>query len=315
MKPTYDLVIIGGGPAGMTAAVYAARRKLDTLMVAKTIGGQTAWSADIENYLGFNMVTGPDLTTKFYQHVKRFDDDNATFDLELVEGVDVQSVAPAAGGFTVTLADTRSATCRAVLVAAGKVPRMLKVPGEAELMGKGVTFCATCDAPLFHGKTVAVVGGGNSALDATLQLRKLCPKVYVVTVNPALTGEQIMVDQVLASANVTVLTDCETLEIMGDSKVTGVRLRHRATGLEEKISVQGVFEEIGYEPATEFLQGVVQLNEHHEVVIDTYNRTSVPGIFAAGDITTVPVKQIVVAAGEGAKAALQAYEYLLRIKA
>lgn len=315
MKPKYDLIIIGGGPAGMTAAVYAARRKVDTLMVVKTIGGQTAWSADIENYLGFTMVSGPDLTAKFYQHVKRFDDDNATFDLEVVEGVEVTALARAGDGFTVTLSDGTGASARTVVVAAGKLPRMLGVPGEAKLIGKGVTFCATCDAPLFRGKTVAVVGGGNSALDATLQLQKLCPRVYVVTVNQELRGEQVMVDQVAAAANVTVLTACDTVAVQGEGNVTGLMVRHQADGREELLPVQGVFEEIGYEPATGFLKGVVELNQAHEVVIDAYNRTSVAGIFAAGDITNVPAKQIVVAAGEGAKAALQAHEYLLRHRA
>lgn len=312
MKPRYDLIILGGGPAGMTAAVYAARRKLDTLLVAKVIGGQTAWSADIENYLGFNMVTGPELTARFYQHVKRFDDDNATFDLEVVEGVEATALVADGASWRVTLSNGASATARAILVAAGKVPRMLGVSGESKLLGKGVTFCATCDAPLFRGKTVAVVGGGNSALDASLQLVKLCPKVFLVTVNADLAGEQVMIDQLRAAPNAVVLTERDTVAILGDATVTGVRLRHRVTNTEEDIMVQGVFEEIGYEPGTEFLGGVVTLNESREVVVDASNRTSAAGIFAAGDITNVPAKQIVVAAGEGAKAALAAHDYLMR---
>ncbi len=312
MKPRYELIIIGGGPAGMTAAVYAARRKIDTLMLAHVIGGQTAWSADIENYLGFNMVTGPELTAKFYEHVKRFDNDNATFDLELREGVEVTEVAADGAGWKVVLASGEQASARALIIAAGKVPRMLGVPGEAMFLGKGVTFCATCDAPLFHGKKVAVVGGGNSALDAALQLVKLCPQVYLVTVNPELKGEQVMIDALIAAPNATVLTECDTVAIVGESAVSGLKVRHHSTGAEEVISVQGVFEEIGYEPSTQFLADVVKLNHEHEVEVDNHNRTSAPGIFAAGDITNVPAKQIVVAAGEGAKAALEAHDYLLR---
>ncbi len=312
MKASYDLVIIGGGPAGMTAAIYATRRKVDTLLVAKVIGGQTVWSADIENYLGFSMVTGPDLTAQFYKHVKRFDDDNATFDLDVLEGAEVTTVARVGEVWQVTLSNGTTTQARSLIVAAGKVPRRLNIPGEAKLMGRGVTFCATCDAPLFKGKVVAVVGGGNSALDAALQLKKVCPQVYLVTVNQALQGEQVMVDSVAGSSNVTVLTECDTLEVMGEGSVTGLRLRHRTTGQEETIALQGVFEEIGYEPATGFLQGVLTLNGAREVVIDGLNQTSAPGIFAAGDITTVPEKQIIVAAGEGAKAALQAYTYLTR---
>lgn len=311
MKSNYDLIILGGGPAGMTAAVYAARRKLDTLLVAKVIGGQTAWSADIENYLGFNMVTGPDLVKKFYQHVKRFDDDNAAFDLEVVEGVEATAIVKADDGWRVILSNNEAASARAVIIAAGKVPRMLNVPGEDKLLGKGVTFCATCDAPLFRGKAVVVVGGGNSALDAALQLIKICPKVYVVTIHPELRGEQVMIDQLKAAENAEVLIERTTVAVLGDAFVTGLKLR-RPDGQEEDITVQGIFEEIGYEPATMFLKGVVKLNEQHEIVIDVHNRTSAPGIFAAGDITDVPSKQIIVAAGEGAKAALSAHSYLLR---
>jgi alkyl hydroperoxide reductase subunit F len=312
MKPHYELLIIGGGPAGMTAAIYATRRKIDTLLVTKAVGGQTAWSADIENYPGFTMITGPDLTTQFLKHVKRFDDDNATFDLEVTEGVEVVHLESVPTGWLAKLSSGQVLTARAVIVAAGKTPRMLNIPGEQQLLGRGVTFCATCDAPLYKGKVVAVVGGGNSALDATLQLRKICPKVYLITINPELTGEQVMVDAVKASPNVTVLTERDAVEVVGSNQVTGLKVKQRKTGTVEELAVGGIFEEIGYEPATGFLQGVIQLNQAHEVVIDTLNQTSAPGIFAAGDITTVPEKQIVVAAGEGAKAALQAYAYLMR---
>lgn len=312
MKPKYDLVIIGGGPAGMTAAVYAARRKVDTLLVAKVIGGQTAWSADIENYLGFNMVTGPELVERFYAHVKKFDDDNATFDLEVAEGLEATAIAPSGSGYLVTLTGGQNVVARAVIVAAGKLPRMLNVPGESKLMGKGVTFCATCDAPLFRGKVVAVVGGGNSALDAALQLIKLCPQVYLVTVNQELRGEQVMIDALQAAPNAAILTEQETVGIVGDESVTGLKLRNLSTGAVQEIAVGGVFEEIGYEPATAFIKQVVRLNEAHEIIINEHNQTSAPGIFAAGDITNVPAKQIVVAAGEGAKAALEAHQYLQR---
>lgn len=312
MKPHYELIIIGGGPAGLTAAVYAARRKLDTLVVAKDIGGQAAWSADIENYLGFNVISGPELVEKFYQHVKRIDDDNAQFDLEVVTGVEVTAMQRSGDDWWLTLSDGQSTSAVAVIVAAGKVPRLLKIPGEQALIGHGVTFCATCDAPLYRGKTVAVVGGGNSALDAALQLMRICPRVYLVTVNEALQGEQVMIDHVTHAPNVTVLTERETVAVEGGNVVTGLRLRHRRAKQEELVKVDGVFEEIGYEPASSFLQGMVAMNDYHEIVVDAHCCTSAPGIFAAGDITTVPQKQIIVAAGEGAKAALEAHSFVMQ---
>lgn len=314
MKAHYELVIIGGGPAGLTAAIYACRRGIDTLLIGHTMGGQTAWSADIENYLGFNMITGPDLTAKFYEHVKKFDDDNADFNLEVIEGGEVVKLAKDQNYFSVSLKDGQTTAALSVIITSGKTPRLLKIPGEEKLLGKGVTFCATCDAPLYRNKVVAVIGGGNSALDATLQLMKIAKFVNLITINLQLTGEQVMIGKVKASDKVKIYYQTDTESILGDNTVTGIVIKNKQTGKEETIAVQGVFEEIGSVPSIDFCRGLVKLNKYNEIVVDELMRTSVPGVFAAGDVTPVPFKQIIVAAGEGCKAALEAHNYLARLK-
>ena len=298
----------------MTAAIYASRRGIDTLLIGHIMGGQTAWSADIENYLGFNMITGPELTAKFFQHVKKFDDDNADFNLEVIDGGEVTKLTKQPNQFLVELKDGQHTLALSVVITSGKNPRMLKIPGEDKLLGKGVTFCATCDAPLYRGKEVAVIGGGNSALDASLQLIKIAKFVHLVTINPKLEGEQVMIDKVLASAKVKVYYHTETLSIAGDKVVNGMVVKNKQTGQQEKLVVQGVFEEIGSVPAVDFCKDLVKLNQYNEIKVDSHMRTNVPGIFAAGDVTPVPFKQIIVAAGEGCKAALEAHNYLARLK-
>lgn len=310
MKKSYELIIIGGGPAGLTSAIYSARRKIDTLLVTKTIGGQTAWSSEIENYPGFGVISGTDLVGKFRDHVKQIDDNNAVYDLEVKEGSVVVSLEKLNDEWLIKLDNGDVTQARCIIVAAGKVPRQLHISGEEKFIGHGVTFCATCDAPLYRGKVVAVIGGGNSALDATLQLAKICPQVYLITINPDLRGEQVLIDEVLKAPNIKPLFEHNSVAVLGEDKVTHLKVQSIKNNEEQEIAVQGVFEEIGYEPATDFLHGIVALNEHHEVIVDNVNRTSAPGILAAGDITNVPEKQIVIAAGEGCKAALQAQRYL-----
>lgn len=308
---TLDLIIVGAGAAGMSAAVYAARRKMDCLVITGEIGGQVNWSAEVANYLGFSMISGYDLSQKFFEHVKRFDDDNAMYDLEVLQQDPVAAAIRTGDTFRVTTQHGRDFHTRAVLVATGAHPRMLKIPGEEKFVGHGVTFCATCDGPLYKDKTIAVIGGGNSAMEATTYLAKLAKQIYLININTDLRGEVTLVDEIKQMANVTVLSGTETLEIVGDKIVEKLRVRKKASGQETEIEVQGVFEEIGYEPNSDAFAQLVRLNDRKEIVINERNETSQPGVYAAGDVTNVPVKQIVVAAGEGAKAALGIYDYLL----
>ncbi len=308
---TLDCIIVGAGPAGMSAAVYAARRKVDTLVITDNIGGQTNWSADIENYLGYEFMSGYELSQKFYQHLKKFDDQNDVYDLEVLQGDPVAKIEKRDGIFQVTTNQGRVFTSRTVILACGARPRMLNIPGEEKFIGRGVTFCATCDGPLYRNKTIAVIGGGNSAMEAVMYLAKLAKFIHLITINEDLRGEQALIDEVKKLDNVKVYYSTETLEVIGGDKVEKIKVRDKNSGEEYEIEVEGIFEEIGYTPNSDFVKDLVEVNAKGEVVIDEYNRTSVPGIFAAGDVSSVPYKQIVVAAGEGAKALLSVYNYLL----
>ncbi|MFC1540632.1 NAD(P)/FAD-dependent oxidoreductase [Candidatus Margulisiibacteriota bacterium] len=295
-----DLIIIGAGPAGITAAVYAARKKLDFSVITKDIGGQAAWSGDIENYTGYQFITGPDLAQKFREHLQNFD-----FDLQ--EGAGASKVEKDGVNFKVTTSDGKSLLSRTVIVASGKKPRLLNVPGETEFKNRGVTYCATCDGPLFAGKDVAVIGGGNSALDAVLQMMKIATKTYLININPKLAGDAVMQEKVMASGKVEVLNSTKTLEIKGDKFVNAIKVETK--GKARDIPVQGIFIEIGLTPNSSFID-LVEKNEHGEININCAAETSMPGIFAAGDVTSVPEKQIIIAAGDGSKAALSAFKYL-----
>lgn len=304
-KTNYELLILGAGPAGMTAAVYAARKQMDVLVISENVGGQATWSAGIENYLGFIFIPGPDLVEKFEEHVR-------TFNIPR-EFTSVSKLTRHGDEFVVDTADGHSYTAKAVIVATGKSPKTLGVPGEKEFTGKGVTYCATCDGPLFAGMDVAVIGGGNSGLDAAVQLMKICPKVYVVERGPELRADAIMVNHVKAAANVEILTRTAVKTVTGDAFASGVTVSHVDSGVERKLDVKGVFVEVGLTPNTDFIRGVVRLNPLGEIPVDCAARTGIPGLYAAGDVTDVPEKQIIIAAGDGAKAALGAYSYLVRL--
>lgn len=306
-KRDYDLIIIGAGPAGMTAGVYAARKQLDTLILSKDVGGQTTWSAGVENYLGFIFITGAELVTKFEEHLRQFD--------VALEFAGIKRLYKPNGGFAVETDDGREFTSKAVVVASGKSPRLLNVPGEKEFTGRGVTYCSTCDGPLFAGMDVAVVGGGNSGLDAVVQLMKICPKVYLVEASERLRGDEIVKQKAEAAPNVEVLCNNRVLRIEGDSFVNGMVIEDQSTQKQRKLDVKGVFVEIGLVPNTAFLNDLVMLNRQGEILVDCAARTGVPGLYAAGDATDVPEKQIICAAGDGAKAALGAYSYLVRLPA
>lgn len=295
----YDVVVIGGGPAGITAAIYAARKGLKIAVLTKDIGGQVAKSPVIENYTGYSEITGADLSKRFKEHLDEF-----KFEFKETEITEIKKLEK---GFMIE-SSAGSYEGKTVIVASGAHPRLLKVSGEEEYSGKGVTYCATCDAPLFNGKEVAVVGGGNSGLEAAIQLFNFSPKIYLLHRHEKLKGDQVLVDRVEKNKKVTVMPETEITEIRGGQLVELVKIKQ--AGTEKELKVGGVFVNIGYTPETDLVKGLVELNEDGEIKVDFCNNTNVPGLFAAGDCTNVPHKQIIVAGGEGCKAALSAAKYL-----
>jgi len=301
----YDLMIIGGGPAGMTAAVYAARKKLNALLLSKDVGGQVNWTLGIENYMGYQLIEGPELIKKFEEQVKQF-----PIDIKVGEGV--SSLSRISGGFEAKTDGGETYQAKAAIIVTGKRPRPLGVPGEEKLRGRGVTYCATCDGPLFADMKVAVIGGGNSALEAADDVVKVAEHVYLVSLTQ-LTGDQVLIDRVKGASNLTMFLEHEVVAITGEKLVDSIKIRDLKTKQERELQVGGVFVEIGLMPNSDLVKGVAALNRIGEIEVNCNNETNVPGLFAAGDVTNVPEKQIVVAAGEGAKAALQAHRYLQRL--
>ncbi len=295
----YDVIIIGGGAAGLTAALYAGRRALKTLVLSQDIGGQASLTSEIGNYPGFESVDGLELMDKFRKQAEKF---GAEVRLE-----EAQSVERNSDDFTVTTS-TGKYEAHAVILAFGLTHKHLDVPGEKPLIGKGVVFCATCDAPLYKGKRVAVVGGGNSAMDAALLLSKLCPEVHLLNKNPELRGEHVLMERLKKTKNVTVHYSVTVEEVLGPERVQGIRFTQ--DGHAQTLDVDGVFVEIGFTVNSKLVDNLVELDDRKQVIITNDNGTSIPGVFAAGDVTTIEQKQIVISAGEGAKAALAAYQYL-----
>ena len=299
MKKIYDLIIIGAGPAGITAAVYAARKKMDILVITKDIGGQASWSGDIQNYTGYQFISGPELAIKFEEHMRKFD-------FEIKENEEVIEVTSRNENlFIKTGKDNYQA--KTVIVASGKRSRELGVPGEQEFKNKGLTYCATCDGPLFSERDVAVIGGGNSALDAALQLIKIANRIYIINFTDNLTGDAIMQDKARADKKVSIFNNSQVKEILGDAFVQAIKIEEDKE--EKTLDVQGIFVEIGLIPNSDFAVDL-EKNERKEIVVNQRNETNLPGVFAAGDVTNVPEKQIIIAAGEGAKAVLSAFRYL-----
>ncbi len=299
----FDLIIIGAGPAGITSAVYAARKKMDFLVITKDIGGQTALSGDIENYTGYQFVTGPELVLKFEEHMKKYN-------MPLRENENAVELARR-DALVYIKTDRREYTSRTVIISSGKRSKELGVPGEKEYKNKGLTYCATCDGPLFSGKDVAVIGGGNSALDAAIQLMNIANKVYLVNIASELRGDLVMKEKVEKNTKVTIMNDSQVTAVQGAKMVTSIKVKKDKK--EDVLPIQGIFVEIGLIPNSDFAKDI-EKNERGEIKVDNYNRTSAAGIFAAGDVTDVPEKQIIIAAGEGAKATLSAFVYLSRLK-
>ncbi|PCE22146.1 alkyl hydroperoxide reductase subunit F [Paraburkholderia acidicola] len=304
-KPVFDTLIVGGGPAGAAAAIYSARKGIATGVVAERFGGQVLDTLAIENFVSVQETEGPKFATALEQHVKSYE----------VDIMDVQRAEALIPGriHEVHLASGAVLRAKTIVLATGARWREIGVPGEREYRNHGVAYCPHCDGPLFKGKRVAVIGGGNSGVEAAIDLAGIVNHVTLFEYNAQLRADEVLQRKLRSLANVTIITQAQTVEITGDSrKVNGIVYRERVSGETKHIELEGVFVQIGLVPNTEWLKGTVDLSKHGEIVVDAKGATSVPGVFAAGDVTTVPFKQIVIAVGEGAKAALGAFDHLIR---
>jgi alkyl hydroperoxide reductase subunit F len=299
---THDIVIVGGGPAGLTAAIYCARQGLRTAVVAGELGGQAMWAHKIENYLGFQLIPGAELAAHFREHVSRFDVDS-------YEGQYVNAIVPSDGRFAVYSREGTELSGRAVIIASGRAPSRLSVPGEKELVGRGVSYCSTCDGAFFRGKPVVVIGPGESAADAALQMADLQADVTILNDKPLRVPTAVQ-EKLDKAERVSVRIGDKVLRIDGEERVTGVVVR--AAAGEETLPAEGVFVELGSIPAEEFTGGLVEVNDRGEIKVSRDNMTTCPGIFAAGDVTDDFGKQIIIAAGEGARAGMAAGIWLKR---
>jgi alkyl hydroperoxide reductase subunit F len=299
----YDVLIVGGGPAGLTAAMYASRKMLSVLVLTENIGGQALESWAIENYMGFRLVTGGELMQKFEEKVR--EGIGITLELDPVtalrEGTD--------GGFAAETVSGRTFSARAVIITSGMSPQWLGLPEEKRFIGRGISVCSTCDGPLFSGKKVAVIGGGNYALTTAIEMSTIAKEVHLI-VRSKLRADEIYQKQYASVKNIITHMPAVVTAINGGALVQGVTLKESKTGKESRLAVDGIFLAIGQQPNNSFLNGFVELNKQGEIKIDVNCATSRPGVFAAGDITEVHNKQVIIAAGEGAKAALEAYAYL-----
>ncbi|TDN70756.1 alkyl hydroperoxide reductase subunit F [Paraburkholderia sp. BL10I2N1] len=304
-KPVFDTLIVGGGPAGAAAAIYSARKGIKTGVVAERFGGQVLDTLAIENFVSVQETEGPKFATALEQHVKSYD----------VDIMDVQRAEALIPGriHEVRLANGAVLKAKSIVLATGARWREINIPGEREYRNHGVAYCPHCDGPLFKGKRVAVIGGGNSGVEAAIDLAGIVREVTLIEFGAQLRADEVLQRKLRSLANVTVITQAQTTEITGDSKkVNGLVYKDLRSSETKRIELEGVFVQIGLVPNTEWLKGTVELSKHGEIVVDAKGATSVPGVFAAGDVTTVPFKQIVIAVGEGAKASLGAFDHLIR---
>jgi alkyl hydroperoxide reductase subunit F len=311
-KSPFDVLIVGGGPAGAAAAVYAARKGIRTGIVAERFGGQTLDTLGIENYISVLETQGPKFAAALEAHAK-------AYDVDIMNGQRVAALTPATqpgGAIGVTLDNGAVLHSRSVILSTGARWKNVNVPGEAEYRNKGVAYCPHCDGPLFKGKDVAVIGGGNSGVEAAIDLAGVVAHVTVVEFADQLKADAVLVKKLHSLSNVTVHLNAQTTQITGDGqKVDGLVFKDRVSGAEHRVALAGVFVQIGLVPNTEFLKGVVELSRYGEIIVDAKGATNLPGVYAAGDATTVPFKQIIIAAGDGAKAALSAFDHLIRTPA
>lgn len=298
----YDLIIIGGGPAGITAGIYAARKRLKTLLITKEWGGQVTKATEIQNWPGTKKISGTDLIKQMSEHLKEFE-------IEIKQGKEVIDLDKKGDIFTVRDND-QAYEAKTVIIATGKIPRTLNIPGEEEFKGRGVSFCATCDAPMFKDKAVAVVGGGNAGFMTAMDLIKYAKKIYILEFFPEMKGDPITKEKMEKTKKVEFILNVAVKEIKGKKFVESLIYEDRKTSKDVELKLEGVFIAVGMMPKVGFAQKLVELNKIGEIVIDKDNYTKTLGLFAAGDITDIKYEQIVIAAGEGAKAALAATEYL-----
>jgi alkyl hydroperoxide reductase subunit F len=303
LTKVYDVAIVGGGPAGLAAAMYAARKNLAVIVVASDIGGQLGTTNEVANYPGFDLITGPDLVAKFFAQAERYG-------IDQLVGETVVDLRLEGRCKVIALESLREVCAHSVVIASGVHKRHLQIPGEKQLAGRGVVYCSTCDGPLFKERTIAVVGGGNSALEAAIEMDSIAERVYLVS-RGDWSGDAILQDKASVAERVTPLKGYESVEIHGEKAVDGLTIRERSTGETQRLEVDGVFVEVGLFPNTGFALDLVETNERGEIRVDNHGATGVRGVFAAGDCTDVHDKQIVISAGEGAKAALAAFEYLI----
>jgi len=308
-KAPYDMLIVGGGPAGAAAAVYAARKGIRTGVAAERFGGQVNDTLAIENYVSVLETDGPKFAAALEGHVKAYDVD--IMNLQRAEKL-IPATEPG-GMIEVQLANGGTLKSRSVILSTGARWRNVNVPGEQEYKNKGVAYCPHCDGPLFKGKRVAVIGGGNSGVEAAIDLAGIVAHVTLIEFGEALRADAVLVNKLKSLPNVTIHTSAQTTEFTGEGgKLNGLNYIDRNSGEAHRIELEGVFVQIGLVPNTEWLKGVVELSKHGEIIVDARGQTSLPGVFAAGDVTTVPFKQIIIATGDGAKAALGAFDYLMR---
>lgn len=298
-----DVAIIGGGPAGISAAIYAQRKGLTTLVVTDQTGGQVNDTSTVENYPGFSTISGEALGKKFYEQARELG-------VHFLKDVKVQQIIPQTNNLkTIVLSDGKEYKANAVIIATGSRHRKLGVPGEAALAGRGVAYCAICDGPLFQGRHVVVAGGGNAAVEAAIDLSKIAANVTLVH-RSQFRADKILLDRMNQIATINVYLNTQITAILGEQKVTGIAVRNQVTKEASVLKTDGVFVEIGYSPNTQVAVGLVDMNDKGEIIVDHKLQTSLPGVFAAGDVVEGPYKQIVIAAGDGAKAALSANEYI-----
>lgn len=310
-KETYDVLIVGGGPAGAAAAIYAARKGIRTGVVAERFGGQVLDTLAIENFVSVKETEGPQFATALEQHVR-------TYDVDIMNTQRAEALVPVPGSglIEVKLANGGVLKGKTVILSTGARWRQVNVPGEDEYRNHGVAYCPHCDGPLFKGKRVSVIGGGNSGVEAAIDLAGIVSHVTLLEFAAELKADAVLVRKLKSLPNVTIVTSAQTSEITGDGKkVNGISYKERVSGEVKHIELEGVFVQIGLVPNTEWLKGTVALSKHGEIEIDAKGQTSIPGVFAAGDVTTVPYKQIVIAVGEGSKAALSAFDHLIRSSA
>jgi len=300
----YDVLVIGGGPAGLNAALYAKRKGLNVGIIASSVGGQVIDTSTVENYLGYKSIAGFELVDKFQDHVK-------DLNVPILEFATVTGVKPVEDSYIreVVLENGSIYKTKTVIIATGSKPRKLGVPGEKQFSGKGVSYCAICDGPMFSGEDLVVSGGGNSAIEAAIDLAKIANKVTVIH-RSQLRADQILVDQINKFENVEIKLDSQIEEVVGDMFMNGIKVLDKSTNESHVLEAAGLFIEIGYLPNSDAFKDLLTLNGRNEIIVDKHGRTNIDGIYAAGDVTDAPYKQVITSAADGAVCALSANDYL-----